>query len=134
MSDLDFVLDVLRITSDYDARSDLWWHFDKDGACSLAIQCSDVFWWATCDAEQIKDSNIEILRQSFADAVAAHPHGDMYGAELFCARVRGMRPQGASYPDEPELWPLFDACGPRRVVEHGNPKKHPADRTEKPSE
>ena len=44
----------------------------------------------------------------------------MYGTELFSARVRKMRPQGASYKLYPkELWPLFDACGPERIDSDG---------------
>lgn len=46
-------------------------------------------------------------------------------SDLFCARVRGERPQGAAYkvryPEE--LWPLFDAAGPEREVGFGNPRK-----------
>lgn len=43
-------------------------------------------------------------------------------AELFAARVREMRPQGACYKGYPkDLWPLFDACGPERETGMGNP-------------
>lgn len=43
-------------------------------------------------------------------------------SELFAARVRGMRPQGACYKGYPkDLWPLFDACGPERETGMGNP-------------
>lgn len=42
--------------------------------------------------------------------------------DLFAARVRGMRPQGAAYTFyPPETWPLFDACGPEREIGFGNP-------------
>jgi hypothetical protein len=42
--------------------------------------------------------------------------------ELFAARVRGVRPQGASYSLYPRAtWPLFDACGPKRETGLGNP-------------
>lgn len=44
--------------------------------------------------------------------------------DLFCARVRGERPQGACYSRYPqELWPLFDAVGPERETGLGNPFK-----------
>lgn len=46
----------------------------------------------------------------------------MQASSLFACRSRKMRPQGACYPDDhPELWPLFDACGPEREVGMGNP-------------
>lgn len=43
-------------------------------------------------------------------------------ADLYAARVREMRPQGACYSRYPEeAWPLFHAAGPEREVGHGNP-------------
>jgi hypothetical protein len=50
--------------------------------------------------------------------------GDLF----WCARVRGMRPQGACYKSIPEaFWPLFDACGPAREADLGNPSKQPCE-------
>ena len=31
--------------------------------------------------------------------------------------------RGAAYPEQRELWPLFDACGEERVIGYGNPYK-----------
>jgi hypothetical protein len=54
--------------------------------------------------------------------ILAYQDSSRRGAELFCARVRKMRPQGAWYAYCPEAeWPLFDACGPERGVDAGNP-------------
>ena len=54
-----------------------------------------------------------------------HPYRFMPVGDLFAARVRQMRPQGAAYKvryDE-SIWPLFDECGPVREVGFGNPKE-----------
>jgi hypothetical protein len=49
-------------------------------------------------------------------------------SDLFVARVRNMRPQGAAYkvryPEE--IWGLFNAAGPEREVGLGNPR-HPGE-------
>ena len=45
-------------------------------------------------------------------------------ADLYCARKRSMRPQGALYSCIPEEhWDLFNKCGPEREVHAGNPYK-----------
>lgn len=42
--------------------------------------------------------------------------------DLYAARVRHERPQGACYAAYPrQLWPMFDAVGPEREVGIGNP-------------
>ncbi|UVG35196.1 hypothetical protein SEA_CECE_190 [Microbacterium phage Cece] len=44
--------------------------------------------------------------------------------DLFAARVRKLRPQGACYSRYPEeLWPLFNEAGPERETGFGNPYK-----------
>jgi hypothetical protein len=123
----EFLIRCLRATS-FDNCDDLWWRTDGAYApVALFINCNDVFWWGTGDCERITPENIGVLEQSYVDAKAACDIGSAYGGTLFCARVRKIRPQGAAYPDEPSLWPLFDACGPERAVGMGNPKPHPAD-------
>jgi hypothetical protein len=51
--------------------------------------------------------------------------GDCYAHQLYCARIRKMRPQGACYKTiEPQFWPLFDAAGEPREADRaafGNP-------------
>lgn len=37
--------------------------------------------------------------------------------------MRKERPQGACYPSNKDLWPLFDACGPEKPTGFGNPYK-----------
>jgi hypothetical protein len=53
------------------------------------------------------------------------PHKFLPIGDLFAARVRKMRPQGAAYKvryDE-SIWHLFNECGPEREVGNGNPRE-----------
>lgn len=125
---LNFVYDVLSIFA-FDNTEDIWWRTDgKYAPVTFFVLCNDLFWWGTADLEQITPDNLPALKQAFVDAGEAADHGVSLAAYLFCARQRGMRPQGAQYKYiEPELQPLFDACGPARTVELGNPKRHPSE-------
>jgi hypothetical protein len=49
----------------------------------------------------------------------------MHLAELYAARIRKMRPQGAAYPERAATQALFDACGPERAIGFGNPRRPP---------
>lgn len=125
---LEFIMRVLRTTA-FENCDDIWWRTDDEYApLTLFVNCSDVFCWGTADAEEVTPENVAIMEQAYADCRAADPRsGYIYGSMLFCARVRGMRPQGAAYPgeDHKALWPLFDACGPERTIEMGNPRPQP---------
>ncbi len=80
------------------------------------VNCNDTFAWGCADGEELTKDNIEIFYQSIEDA------GEKDGPDLFCARVREMRPQGACYGYYDEKnWPLFNACGPERETGFGNP-------------
>lgn len=128
----DFILKVLSITARHDQHHDIWWRTDGEYApVTFFVLCNDLFWWATADSERVTPENVGELERAYEDAAAAHEIGEVYGAALFCARVRGMRPQGAAYPQEPEMWGLFDACGPERIPDKepfGNPRPHPRER------
>jgi hypothetical protein len=108
----NFVTDVLALIAEHDEHSALYWRV-QDGAVTFSVNCSDVFFWGCADAEDVTPENLPLLR------LALEQGG---GTDLFVARVRGMRPQGAVYKyiDQAE-WPLFDACGPERPAEFGNP-------------
>jgi hypothetical protein len=93
---------------------------------SVLMNCSDLFYWACVDTEPVTPDNISELERSVSDCERAVKFGGCSSPSLFAARMRKMRPQGAAYPEEPELWPLFDDCGPERDVGVGNPKPHPS--------
>lgn len=110
----EFIIRLLRLFQ-FDYCGEVWWRGEPelDGPLSFFVTCNDAFWWATGDNERITPENIGVLEQAFADLekVRARSHAPL----LFCARVRGMRPQGAMYKYIPDAaWPLFDAAGPAR--------------------
>lgn len=106
----------------------LWWRTDGEYApITFFVNCNDLFWWATSDAEDVTPENVHLLEESIKD-VEAIDDCSSWATSLFCCRSRKMRPQGAAYPKDKRLWPLFDACGPAREVDKsgfGNPKEHP---------
>lgn len=98
--------------------------FGKDDTgISCVIRCNDVFWWGCADFEEVTEANFPVLEECIKKTRE-------YGGLLFCAHVRGLRPQGAFYGVIPkELWPLFDEAGPERSEdEPGNtPRPDPTE-------
>lgn len=130
---LAFVRRVLAVYDGFDgpeAGGDLWWRVDGEYApVTFFAICNDLFWWGTADLEAITPDNVGALERAMADCRSIDPVvGVCEGTGLFCCRVRGLRPQGVAYPKDERFWPLFDACGPERVVDFGNPKPHPSQR------
>jgi len=125
MSDSMFVINVLKLVAEYDLCGMLWWRCDDEYApITFFINCNDLFWWASGDCERITEENLSVLEQTIKDCEAIdNVTGAILACELFCARIRHMRPQGAAYPDNKELWPLYDACGPERKLDAANPCK-----------
>jgi len=98
----------------HDCCDELYWTDDL----IFYVHCNDLFFWGSVDVENIEtDDNItllmECLRQSKNNALL-----------LYCARKRGMRPQGAYYKYLFKEEDLFDNCGPERELwEPGNTPK-----------
>lgn len=123
MKNPDFVFKVLKFFSEQDFKDELMWNVEED-EIKFAINCSDFFWWGTCDAEDLTPENFQTLVDSFEDCEKINSiEGDIYAPSLFCSRIRKMRPQGCCYPKDEKLWQLFDNCGPEREVSLGNPYK-----------
>ena len=137
----EFILDVLTTFAPDDCSS-IWWRTDGEYApITFFVNCNDVFAWACADAEDITPESLPILKQSIEDVRSVldidrfdrdrewrianidRCHWMSFSIELFCSRMRKMRPQGACYPMFKELWPLFDACGSEREIDEGNPCK-----------
>ena len=112
-----FVFRVLRLFSENHKCDDLSWRMDGEYApIRFYINCGDLFYWATADAEDLTPDNITIMEQAIEDCKKLVLWGTIYADSLFAARVRKMRPQKPAYPkNHPELWPLYDACGPERT-------------------
>jgi hypothetical protein len=123
MKELDDILAVMRLAAKHDLQDCIGYSFD-DGDVSFYVPCSDVFGWGCADAEELPIENLPLLERAIDDCLAIDPVcGMLSGMELYCARVRNLRPQGPAYPENQELWPLFDACGPERAIDHGNPSE-----------
>lgn len=121
MTDTDFAVRVLDVFARADLHDSLWWRTDGAYApVTFWVQCSDVFAWGVADAELLPPEALDDFEQALQDVVAV-VGANAYGPELYCARRRGKRPQGAAYPSDERLWPLFDACGPEREIGLGNP-------------
>ena len=109
----EFLLRVFRAI-DFDHCDAIWWRTDGEYApVTIFVNCNDLFYWATADAERLTPENIAEFEKALADMEKI---GERFrGPELFCARVRKMRPQPPCYRGwTPEVAALFDACGPAR--------------------
>lgn len=118
-----FETEVLRIIADNDVHSFLFWRVENNGQIKFYIVCNDLFAWALADLQELTPENLPELKQALQDIHTLAPDHDIEGMDLFCARQRKMRPQGAAYPKNKDLWPLFDACGPERDINTANPKR-----------
>lgn len=120
--------EVLRIFS-FDHTEDLWWRENEEdrNLIDFYVLCNDFFHWGSADLELITAEKLGVLYEAKAelDALDIPDIEKEYGL-LFCAKIRGMRPQGAYYKYLNEAtWPLFDECGPLRETGFGNPTEHP---------
>lgn len=92
----------------------LMWRVDmtpgRNREMKLFAVCSDFFFWATADSEEIAVDDIPLLRQALDDL---KPLGTEYElGHLFAARKRKLRPQKPCYKDmDAGVAALFDACG-----------------------
>lgn len=118
----NFVFRVLNLFCKEDSHDILFWRVD-DGEIRFFVNCNDIFDWASADLEEITPENIIELEKAVADVKAMGSNETYEAFYLFCARMRKRRPQGAAYPSDRKLWPLFDAVGPERSLGLGNPKQ-----------
>jgi len=103
-------------------REDIYWRCDGEFASiTFFVNCNDLFYWGCADGEEITVESLPVLKQAFEDCEKAVKWGRLWAMQLYCCRMRKMRPQGCCYPKQKELWPLVDACGPERETGFGNP-------------
>ena len=121
-TDLSFQSELLRFVAKHELYGFLYW--SDSYLIKFWINCNDVFYWGCADAEDVTSENFAAFRRAIEECMAIDKViGNIEGCFLFAAQVRKMRPQGAAYPKNQDLWPLFDACGPERTLDHGNPRK-----------
>lgn len=123
----DYMLRVLAVFAPDNGPAICWRLDGKYAPITFFADVSDVFWWGAPDTETIRMIDVPLLELAAADL--RRRAGDaMWAAELYVARKRCMRPQGALYPKIPDVVrPLFDAVGPLRQLELTNPHRHPDD-------
>lgn len=129
MTELEFIRRVLAAFDTWH-KADVFWRVEPAGVKFFA-DVSDVFCWGSADCEEVRREDLADLERARADLDALENGEPTCLAELYAARKRGQRPQGAWYRGlEAALRPLFDACGPLREVGLGNPSRHPSEVTE----
>ena len=124
-----FLVRVLELfsMSHADIYGDLFWRVD-DGTVRMFANVSDVFLWGGSDVEEITPATLPVLEQAYKDLKAVG--AEEFMSELYAARQRHVRPQGAAYPtDAHEAWrrvsELYNECGPARKTDLGNPQEVP---------
>lgn len=125
MTKEELFLEVAKLAARHGLRDELIWTEDL----AVAVDVSDLFYWACADAEDITEENLPMLRQAIEDVEAVDSNRNYYAAMLFAARVRNLRPQGKFISDyvrgrddeqTEQLKALFLAL-PERPVDIGNP-------------
>lgn len=128
---LEFLLRLLRILDQIDCRDELFWRTpaSRFPGYTFFIDCSDLFSWGTSDLEEIHEGNIEVFEGAVADLKVVAPNADRLAPDLFCARMRKMRPQAPWYRQafwgmavdiEASITALFNDCGPSWADQHLN--------------
>jgi len=118
----DLTLRILTAVARIGQHDTIWWRVDGGYApITFFAMCNDLFEWGTADLEPITAANVEQFERAIEDVMAASDGDGTYAAALYACRMRQQRPQGAAYPTDTRLWPLFDACGPERELDRANP-------------
>jgi hypothetical protein len=85
----------------------------QEYTCTFHVLCSDLFYWATADAEAIS-------WEEYPDLLKAFDESPKNGELLWCCRKRKLRPQWGMYKYfTPEERNLFNAAGPVREDHDG---------------
>lgn len=124
MTELEFIRRVLAAFDTWH-KADVFWRVEPDGVKFFA-DVADVFVWGSADCEEVRREDVVDLERAKVDLLAIEGSEPTCLAELYAARKRRERPQGAWYRGtETAVRALFDACGPLREVGLGNPSRHP---------
>lgn len=104
-----------------DGHNGLEWETEGGRLVSFYVGCNDIFLWGCADGEEIEPEDIPDLRTAMSDA-----DGNDWWPELWIARKREMRPQGAvlnGMKAPRKVTELFLTAGPERRAEIGNPEE-----------
>lgn len=109
-------IEILAYIASEDLCGTIWWRCDgKFAPITIFVNCNDLFFWAAADTEPITPETLPILKQAIEDAKKIDDvDGSFVGLELYCCRIREIRPQRPAYPKNDKFHALFDSCGPER--------------------
>ena len=108
-----FKINLLKLAAKYDIKDTLLWSEELD----FSIMCSDAFFYATADAEDVhSQEDVDLLEQCIKDCLKAKDGlGELRGTLLYVAKKRKMRPLLDIYTHIPKaVQELLNACGPDR--------------------
>ena len=117
------ILEILSFTAKYELNGFLSWETSGEYApVTFWVNTSDVLFWGASDGEELNAETLPVFKTCVEDCMAIDDVlGGVEATMLFACRINKCRPQGASYPENRDLWSLFDACGPEREIGFGNP-------------
>ena len=98
--ELAFIKAVLAAFDRCDCHDSLFWRTPATGWATTALMatCSDTFYWASADAEDITPADLPLL-QSCVDDLMAIDEG-LYLPMLYACRKRKMRPMDQVFTDD----------------------------------
>ena len=108
-----YKINLLKLAAKYDIKDTFLWNEELE----FSIICSDSFYYATADAEDIcSQEDVDLLEQCIKDCLELDRRlGEVYAPILYVAKKRKMRPLLDIYYHIPVgICDLFDACGPER--------------------
>lgn len=108
-----FKINLLKLAAKYDIKDTLLWSEELD----FSIMCSDAFFYATADAEDVlSQEDVDLLEQCIKDCLELDRGlGEVYSTLLYVAKKRKMRPLQDIYTHIPKaVQELLNACGPDR--------------------
>jgi len=108
-----FKINLLKLAAKYDIKDTLLWSEELD----FSIMCSDAFFYATADAEDVlSQEDVDLLEQCIKDCLNAKDGlGELRGTLLYVAKKRKMRPLPDIYTHISKVvQELLNACGTER--------------------
>ncbi len=108
----DFVLRVLRATTDHHVAQTLSWEPTDDGGVAFHIHPDDMGW------VPLTPDTLPVFEAALADVFAATGGDPTFGPMLFAARTSEGFEEPRTWPSDRRLWPLFEQAREDRVKTH----------------
>lgn len=108
-----YKINLLKLAAKYDIKDTFLWNEELE----FSIICSDSFYYATADAEDVlSQEDVDLLEQCIKDCLDTGDRlGELHGTLLYAAKKRKMRPILDIYTHIPTgVQNLLNACGPER--------------------